>query len=193
MAVNQYSNNMCKWKDVPGWEEAYQVSTQGEVRSKDRLVYTKNAHGVMGFRRFKGRVLRPGTLKKGYLMVTLTGPGRPRRYVCVHTLVLAAFRGPVPRGKECCHGNGVRSDNRLANLRYGTRSENAQDRKQNGVPWLKGEQCGSAKLTEADVKWIRAHEAEVSMRKMGKRFGVAHGTIKSVLTRETWGHVNGRH
>lgn len=180
---------MAMWKNIPGWEEAYQVSTQGEVRSKDRRIYVKNRQGILGFRRFKGRVLQPGLTKAQYSMVSLTGPGKQRRYAYVHDLVLAAFRGPKPHGKECCHGNGVRSDNRLTNLRYGTRSENAQDRKRNGAPWLKGEQCGSAKLTEADVKWIRAQRGRVSMRAMGRKFGVTHSTIKLALTGETWRHL----
>lgn len=42
----------------------------------------------------------------------------------IHQIVLEAFCGPCPDGMEVLHGNGIRTDNRLSNLRYGTRSEN---------------------------------------------------------------------
>lgn len=42
----------------------------------------------------------------------------------MHLLVLAAFVGPRPEGCESLHLNHFPWDNRLVNLRYGTRSEN---------------------------------------------------------------------
>jgi hypothetical protein len=42
----------------------------------------------------------------------------------VHRLVLLAFVGPCPAGHEVLHLNHQPADNRLENLRYGTRSEN---------------------------------------------------------------------
>lgn len=42
----------------------------------------------------------------------------------VHRLVLTAFVGPCPDGMECLHGEGGALDNRLTNLRWGTKSEN---------------------------------------------------------------------
>jgi hypothetical protein len=56
----------------------------------------------------------------------LTGAGRIERCY-VHDLVLLAFVGPKPEGLEVCHGNDVKADNRLQNLRYDTRSANAQE------------------------------------------------------------------
>ena len=51
----------------------------------------------------------------------------------MHRLVLAAFVGPLPEGKEVCHNNGNPGDNRLENLRYGTKSENNLDRVKHGT------------------------------------------------------------
>ena len=43
-----------EWRDIPGFEGAYQVSNDGQVRSLDRDI----AQG--GYvRRWKGRILRP--------------------------------------------------------------------------------------------------------------------------------------
>ena len=74
---------------------------------------------------------RPG---KGYLYVTLLD-GQRRRNAAVHVLVLEAWRGPKPgRGYEGCHDNGVRTDNRLDNLSWGTRRQNRADRERHRQP-----------------------------------------------------------
>lgn len=181
---------MEKWVAVPDWEGAYEVSDQGRARSVTRVITVLNPKGVLAERRLRGRVLKAGVLKNGYEMVSLTAPGRTRYYAYVHDLVMAGFVGPKPKGLEVCHDNGARTDNRLANLRYDTRSANSLDRRRHGtVNALKGEACPSAKLTENDVREIRQLEGVVSYRQMGRDFGVSHGTIGLACRGDTWGHV----
>lgn len=106
---------MSKWRAVLGFESLYEVSDGGQVRSIAR-------HGT------NGRVPRPGVKRPyGHLLVSLyrDGKGTTR---AVHRLVLEAFIGPRPARAECRHRNGQPSDNRLANLAWGTRSENQRDR-----------------------------------------------------------------
>jgi hypothetical protein len=50
----------------------------------------------------------------------------------VHVLVLTAFVGPCPDGNEALHFNDIPDDNRLSNLRWGTRSQNNHDAIRNG-------------------------------------------------------------
>jgi hypothetical protein len=73
--------------------------------------------------------------KNGYLFVTLNGKG-----YAVHRLILLTFRGKRPKGLESRHLNNNKTDNRLKNLLWGTRRENA---------------CDSAKLTAEEVRQIR--------------------------------------
>ena len=47
----------------------------------------------------------------------------------IHRLVLEAFVGPCPEGKECNHKNHERDDNELTNLEWVTRSENNKHRR----------------------------------------------------------------
>ena len=54
----------------------------------------------------------------------------------IHRLVLEAFVGPCPEGMETCHNNGVRTDNRLENLRWDTSSANNDDIVKHGRHWL---------------------------------------------------------
>lgn len=107
------------WKDLPGQEGRYQVSNTGNVRSTDRPVRVV-CHGVDTVRIAKGKLLRPGRNKSGHVTVAI-GKGNSRQ---VHQLVLEAFVGPRPAGCEVLHLNHNPADNRLENLRYGTRSEN---------------------------------------------------------------------
>lgn len=114
------------WKAVPKFEGRYAVSNMGRVKSLDRVQFTRDYRTTSGvykaasLRKFKGKLLSPSTCASGHLAVVI-GKGNTR---LVHQLVLEAFVGPRPEGFEVLHLNHTPSDNRLVNLRYGTRSEN---------------------------------------------------------------------
>ena len=111
-----------KWEDIKGWEDRYQVSTHGRVRSKD--IYQIDKLGRPWWK--KGTIHGEHKKPNGYIYVNLSRHGRKqRRYV--HQLVLETFIGARPSGCEACHSNGVRDDNRLSNLRWDTVSENRLD------------------------------------------------------------------
>lgn len=115
------------WKPIPGWEDLYEVSDDGRVRSLDRMIVVPNPRGVLAPRNYLGRDLRLFITGKGYPSVKLSRPGQRPVTVYVHEAVMTAFVGPRPIGLETCHGNGIPSDNRICNLRYDTRRANAQD------------------------------------------------------------------
>lgn len=133
MAVHQSTPNSSEiWKPVVGYESSYEVSDLGNVRSLDRIITTKS--GVN--KRRKGQPLKPIVLKIGYCAVNISG----MKYV--HRLVLEAFVGECPDGMETCHKNGIRTDNRLENLYWGTSSENSHDIVRHGNHWLNNrERC----------------------------------------------------
>jgi hypothetical protein len=104
-------------------------------------------------------------------------------------LVLETFVGPCPEGMQCAHLNGDPSDNRLVNLAWVTPTENQWHRVVHGTA-LRGEQNGFAKLTEADVKEIRARWARGDrVTVMAKEYGVERTAIDDVVHRTTWRHV----
>lgn len=110
-----------RWLPVLGHEGSYEVSDHGRVRSVDRTVTDKNG---LRTRRFRGRMLKLRSDRKGYLRIQ---PGHRQGDLPVHVLVLFAFVGPRPPDMECCHNNGNQRDNRLENLRWDTRSSNMRD------------------------------------------------------------------
>jgi len=108
------------WKPVVGHETAYEVSDHGRVRSLERRVRLVTKQAGETTRRVSPRLLRPGPSRSGHVSVAI-GKGNSR---LVHQLVMEAFVGPPPEKHEVLHLNHTPSDNRLVNLKYGTRSEN---------------------------------------------------------------------
>lgn len=87
-----------RWLPVPGYEDAYEVSDRGRVRSLERRALCRGG----ATRRVTERILRPvprtGTR---FSQVTLSCDGRRRR-VYVHRLAAEAFGASV-RGVTCAH------------------------------------------------------------------------------------------
>ena len=104
------------WRSIPGYK-GYKVSNLGRIKSIDRKL--KNGH------RWKGRILKTPPDGHGYAQVAL---GKYTKFK-VHCLVLLVFLGKRRNKKvEARHLDGKRMNNRLNNLQYGSRSDNALDR-----------------------------------------------------------------
>jgi NUMOD4 motif/HNH endonuclease len=118
-----------EWRPIPGYEGQYEVSSMGRVRSLTRAASDgRHVAGTMKSMRYDYR---------GYLRVSFaTGKRSVKTCHMVADLVLAAFVGPKPEGSVDRHLNGVRDDNRLSNLCYGTVAENGADTAKHGT--LKG-------------------------------------------------------
>lgn len=116
------------WTAAPGYEGYYAVSDMGRVKSLSREIMRSNGRPM----RLTGRVLRPGLNSESRFGVWLQRDGR-REWFAVAHLVAAAFLGPRPEGLEVCHRNGIRQDDRLTNLYYGTPSDNKYDSVRHGT------------------------------------------------------------
>lgn len=78
------------WKDIPGYEDSYQVSNLGRVRSKDRVIKRNGAYDLP----LKGKILGQYQYKcnsnLSRLRVNLCKNGKNRVF-SVHRLVAIAF------------------------------------------------------------------------------------------------------
>lgn len=99
----------------------------------------------------------------------------------VHRLVLAAFVGPCPEGKECSHKDGNKLNNHVSNLEWATRLENARMRQVHGTQYCK--------LSKAKVEYIRKNFDKFGAKQLAKRLGVSKSTINLAVNGTTWGHV----
>ena len=105
------------WKPVVGYEEFYEVSSEGRVRSKDRHTVWR----VPIVR--KGRILIPQARRHGYLSVWLYAEGS-KKQVSVHRIVAEAFCERKNGQDEVNHLNENKQDNRAVNLAWCTKKEN---------------------------------------------------------------------
>lgn len=166
------------WRPVPGYEELYDVSTEGRVRRASTSRITP-----------AGYILNPRTSWDGYLQLGLYRRSRYQHFK-VHRLVALAFLGPPPfRPAHVAHGDGNQRNNRLSNLRWATPTENEADKRRHGrvrgaAP---GEDHPGAKLTVALVQQMRrAVAAGAHFRRVADCTGVPARTAYEAIYGRTW-------
>ena len=169
------------WVAARGWEGLYEVSNLGGVRSIPRLGIT-----AFGKRMYGGSLVTPFVHKRtGYLCVNLTKRGK-RKQELLHRLVIESFLGDCPKGMECCHNDGDRTNPALKNLRWDTRKGNHADKKNHGTH-QEGEKNPFRKLTDEAVREIRASDASLDV--LAEKFGVSVGCVSKVRYFSNWRHV----
>ena len=144
------------WKEIKGYEGLYEVSSEGRVRSVDRLVYD-NTHRCN--RSLKGKVLKN---RKGqyYYEVHLCKDGIRKQFY-VHRLVAETFI-PNPDNKpEIDHINTDYLDNRVENLRFVTHKENMNN--------------PTSVLKQLGVKKSEEHKKKISDSIKGKHWKTIQG------------------
>ena len=174
------------WKEIPGFEGHYEVSSKGAVRSLNR----RNAYG----RNRRGKLLKLTTHPQGYKRVTLCKDGIhfERR---VHVLMLEAFVGPRPTNYDACHTNDIPDDNRLENLRWDSKSQNRLDSVRNGTHAVSfrpqiGQKHYKAKVSDADVLRIREALLFGADRKdISSTHGISLNSVHQIATRRSWRHL----
>lgn len=170
------------WLNVPGFEDAYEISNYGRLRSKTRA----RANGVNSIRTIQGQIITPYQRKDGYLTVRIATHGN-KTSTYIHKLVALAFHGYPEKGQEVLHKNGVKTDNRADNIHWGTRKENIADNFTFGQAPI-GVKHGMAKLSEQDVLAIRS-DPRPRHKDVAKDFSVSVATISLIRQRKLWKHL----
>lgn len=178
-----------KWRDVVDYEGYYQISSLGRLRSVDRaVVFQKVKFGVR--RVFKGRIIKLSKSKTGYLRILLYRHGKKKNFL-VHRLVLEAFHGPCPSGKECGHLDGTRNNNAASNLKWVTKKENVVHSVIHGTRRSqKGEWNTQSKLMEKDIIEIRRRRrGGEKLSDIAEDFPVTKAHIGDIARGVLWGSV----
>jgi hypothetical protein len=128
------------WKDVPGYEGLYQVSSLGRVKSLSRLKTNGKSTHIS-----KDLIMSPNKNRDGYLCLLLRINNKSKTKK-VHQLVAMAFLNHKPDGTHKIvvdHINHDKLDNRVENLQVITNRENCskdvknKSSKYTGVCWDK--------------------------------------------------------
>lgn len=159
-----------EWRPVVGWEDRYEVSSQGRVRSAR-----------------DSQQLRIRIIPKAYL-----SRGSKLQAFSVSRLVAEAFVGPRPSPRhEVLHGDGVEGNNTPGNLRWGTRRENMADAKRhgtlrNGNPGL--DHSSRQVISRQEVELIRhfALVERISPSAIAPVFGLKAKYVRKIVSGEVW-------
>lgn len=168
-----------EWRDIPGYEGVYQVSDTGLVRRMKT-----------GGNTYIGKILVSPVGSSGYPFLLLF-VNASRKHWKVHQLVMLAFVGQRPAGKEINHKNGIKTDNRLENLEYITHQENITHTIQLKGCAVQGIKNHRAKLNDEKVREIRRLYSSGVMRipKLSALYGVSTNVMWRVVNRVSWKHV----
>ena len=145
------------WRPVVGMNGTFLVSDMGRVYSVGR------------------RCVMRGDRTSPYPRVMMRAQGLYRRE-CVHVLVLESFVGPS-NGLWGLHRNDIKSDNRPANLYWGTPKQNSDDRVRLGNSG-RGDKNPRSRMSDEVAEWVR--ESEQSSIVVASVLDVSSSTVRAV-------------
>lgn len=183
-----------QWKPVVGWEQYYEVSNLGRVRSLDQVKLSSDRKRRVGPSYvIKGRLIRlhhrGSTRASAYLRVSLTRNKRESN-VLVHTLVLEAFVGPRPQGYVANHKNGQKEDNRVENLEWVTYGRNNQHALETGLRRAYGEDSHFVKYTTEQVLLMRRlYKEGLRVFEIAQQVNIPWVSVWYIVHRRRWKHL----
>ncbi len=173
------------WKDIIGYEELYQISNLGRVKSLNRVIIKQSGkrHSV------KTKLLSISINSVGYYCANLwkdnKGYSQP-----IHILLGRHFIDNPNNYPYVLHRDDIKTNIKLDNLYWGTNSDNVKDSINNGNRGIAENHC-SAKLTNEQVKEIRIllNDDKISQVEIALKFNVSKTIIQDIKQNKTYKDV----
>lgn len=162
------------WKPVKNFENHYEVSNKGNVRSVDRFV----KHYKGGFRFYKGKDKKITLKHDGYFKCILKKDSE-RFDFRVHRLVAESFLSNDKNKPFVNHKNGIKTDNRVENLEWVTAEENS-------IHAVK-KRLIKTKLT--DNQALEIFHSELSNRKLAKIYNINAIIVWRIKNKKAYKHL----
>lgn len=182
----QADNRNIEWRDVVGYEGFYKVSSDGVVKSVERVVVTKDGKSF----HYKEKCLKPYNGHGGYEWVFLSRGCKTKGY-SVHRLVAIAFcEGDTSLTVN--HKNFDRTDNRADNLEFISRGDNIRYSVKYGRydGCVEGRRERARKLDDTKIKEIKSLlRTNISQTAIAKIFNVDESLIRLIKKGILWADV----
>lgn len=170
------------WKPIKGYEEYYEVSNLGRVKSLAKT-WSVGRKGIT--------ILKLGHRSGGYDFVVLC-VDKVKKYASVHRLVALHFCSNTNNLNVVNHIDCDIYNNKATNLEWTTSSGNTiHSYKMGRRASTKGENHPLCKLSENDILNIRLNcRNGVNQRYIAKEYGIAQGQVSKINTKERWSHIS---
>lgn len=169
-----------EWIPVKGYEESYEISNMGRVRSLPR----KGSPNV--------NYLKASSDDSMYKIVGLIKvKGAKSKTTKIHRLVAEHFIPNPFNLPEVNHKLGNKNDNRASELEWCTHQRNIKHAFEIGIKSQIGSKCPRAKIKEQDAIDIRRKFSPlIYTRKMlAREYNISEASVKKILNRTNWSHV----
>lgn len=164
------------WKDIPNYDNLYQVSNMGRIKSCSKIVLRNSGKGNA---LKEEKILSLEKIKSGYLRVQLSHNKSKKKYL-VHRLVALVFIENVNNKKQVNHKDSVRDNNESSNLEWVTNKENQIHSVLSGNH--------NRKLKNDDVFLIRSlyKNGNISINKIATNYNMSIQAISNVVNYKTF-------
>jgi hypothetical protein len=164
------------------------------VPGLEGIFITEDGH-LVSQRRKTPRLLKWRLNRKGYPCIGVWSGTYAATYT-QHRLLMLVFRhSPGCESLEVDHINGLKTDNRLENLRWATSKQNKENSVRLGLN-ATGTRHGRSKLTESDVMFIREayipEHKTFGARALARRYEMDRTVINDVVHGRSWKNVSPR-
>ena len=179
------------WKDIKGYENLYQVSNLGNVRSLITYKYSKKER--MCIKVCRERILKPGIDKNNYKCVVLTKDKNRKTYK-VHKLVAKCFVKNIENKPFVNHIDGNKLNNNANNLEWTTNSENIKHAYDNNLIDIRKKQ---KKVNQYDLKgnfikqWNSMKEAGETLNICRQNISQCCRKVRNKANGYIWRYANG--
>jgi hypothetical protein len=189
---NKFDRIEEEWRPCPEYEEYYEISNFGRVKSKAVFIrHDGNWAEENGYVK-KIKVKNITTNRYGYLTSKLCKLGKCRR-LTIHRLVAKAFIPNPNNYTQVNHIDGNKENNCIWNLEWVSQARNIQHAFETGLmtnEHLKGSNHHNAKLNEDIVKTIRKQKEQgASAKELCEKYNIGKTTLRDIITFKTWRNV----
>lgn len=169
-----------KWKEIPRFGGRYEASTLGRIRTIEHYAKRTDNKTYLA----KPRILKPALNHSGYYRFAVKYYGKLTSFYVARIIAETFIENPNKK-EEVNHINGIKTDNRVENLEWCTRSENCKHSFDSGLQKAKiGELNGNSKLTWEQVRYIREQKRiggkYWGRERIAKELGISSAHVKDI-------------